>query len=74
MDWQPIDTAPKDGTTILLWGPLEEGDMREFQVAMWDTLHRQWIDPADAHMVHESPSGYRLEGFTRWAPISPPTS
>jgi hypothetical protein len=32
VDWQPIETAPKDGTRILLW------DTDEAVVAKWDDI------------------------------------
>ena len=31
-DWQPIETAPKDGTRILLW------DTDEVVIAKWDDI------------------------------------
>lgn len=40
MDWQPIETAPKDGTDILCWLPPLESDPQrrpegEMVVAYW---------------------------------------
>jgi hypothetical protein len=32
VDWQPIETAPKDGTRILLW------DTDEAVIAKWDDI------------------------------------
>lgn len=35
-DWQPIETAPKDGTRILLWGDLPDWDGCFYEVGYWD--------------------------------------
>lgn len=37
MEWQPIETAPKDGQTVLIWEPLmAEYDMCCAMIARWD--------------------------------------
>lgn len=47
-DWQPIETAPKDGTAILLW---EEYSTNPF-VGYWCKYARDWtvcLEHVDAH-------------------------
>lgn len=58
MDWQPIDTAPRDGTQLLLW--FDDGGPAN--VCWWDpTL--SWTD-----------GEYRWpdEAFTHWTAIEAP--
>jgi len=66
--WQPIETAPKDGTEILLRLP-DEDTFRGFTVwcAYWnyDCGVYGWLD--DGHLISDMP-------FTGWTPIpAPPT-
>lgn len=74
-DWQPIETAPKDETLILLFGKERYGECYDLdevviQIGYWSTWHSgQW----------------RLELFgpnedtlwfipTHWMPLPPPPS
>lgn len=58
-DWQPIDTAPKDGTHILLWTPSVR------VVGRWDD---EAYEPGEWRCI---PKGYGIEP-THWMPLPDP--
>jgi hypothetical protein len=57
MEWQPIETAPKDGTEILTYR--EAGLMA---VAVWDPFWKGWI----------CVDGAALMAVTHWQPLPEP--
>ena len=63
IDWQPIETAPRDGTHILLWlaspaaGPM---------IGYWDRASLCWIDVYDSWDNELIP--------LHWAALVPPGS
>ena len=59
--WQPIETAPKDGTQIII---AVAGDEYEPSWAWWSDRHRAWFIP------HTS-IAYQMEP-THWMPLPPP--
>ena len=73
MSWQPIETAPKDGTWILVfepsrypphhhvvqWGPPEWGD---------------WPDTWVTMALGPNPDTYDAEDATHWMPLPEPPS
>lgn len=66
-DWQPIETAPKDGARILL-APL-------MVVASWDFGDEEWIiavqefdDPRIGKLMY----CHYAEGPTHWMPLPEP--
>lgn len=59
-DWQPIETAPCDGTFILTWGDDERGDGDRYVVAAWSTRGKEWYSP-----LSDEP----MEGVTHWQPL-----
>ena len=60
MDWQPIETAPKDGTSVLLWSV----EIREPVIGCWSTAHATirewWVDSW-------GPPGF--DDPTHWMPL-----
>jgi hypothetical protein len=67
--WQPIETAPKDGTQVLVWWR----DFGTLRVASWSDEWQQWIfwfgfvaEPA-AIPCHELGKNH-----THWMPLPPP--
>lgn len=70
--WQPIETAPKDGTRILIFqGGLEWS--REVQIGWWDSggTRSGWSASSyeDGHILNEK------QAPTHWMPLpSPPES
>ena len=68
-DWQPIETAPKDGTTVLISGPTRSGKKRFIHAAAW-RLH----DSGSAYVeVWKCPVGIVFDDdVTHWMPLPPP--
>lgn len=63
-DWQPIETAPKDGTRVDLWVT-----DRRVADSWWSLSHNGWIDPQGGWDGEYD----RLEGEpSHWMPPPPP--
>lgn len=73
IDWQPMDTAPKDGTRVLLFFPELDQDVR---VGCWESVER----------IVNGAVTYKSEGWqhgvfsfagqvdpTHWAPTNRPS-
>lgn len=56
MEWQPIETAPKDGADFLAY------DGFEAIIAYWNSYLRDYRDPHDGKIV----------GLTHWMPLPEP--
>lgn len=69
--WQPIETAPKDGTEILAWcvhpNAEYEGTIAE---------KSEWQGPVVAHWIDHNGGGWTWHGmlgrFTHWQPLPTP--
>jgi len=81
MNWQPIETAKKDGTKILLYQPGEDGGI---DTAFWeDTTYQTWetVNKSTKKLVTVQ-DGYWHTGSeisfwcpTHWMPMpDPPTA
>jgi hypothetical protein len=77
MKWQPIETAPKDGTLIMLsWH--EGGEMQECFVMQWGRIQSNglfpgkigmWVAPDRSMTWNDDGDG----GPTHWAPLEEAT-
>jgi hypothetical protein len=64
-EWQPIVTAPMDGTWVMLYEPCAEFPTKDFThwLAMWSETERMWMDQDDAQVVRAP---------THWMPLPEP--
>jgi hypothetical protein len=74
MEWQPISTAPKDGTLVMLWDP--DGDPN-YYIARWFADHRYRREGPFGPFVWtngDPASGIRLarDVPTHWMPLPAP--
>lgn len=71
MTWQPIETAPKDGTRVDLW---VYGD--RVCDACWSGSRGQWVNPQPTTSwgmaVMEDDVVCFIDRATHWMPITPP--
>lgn len=79
--WQPIDTAPKDGTKILIWDgkgqfaawwdPTFEDDAAKNEACDWEKSHYigAWTDGCVLSFGYEETYSYEP---THWMPLPPP--
>lgn len=67
-DWQPIETAPKDGTVILLYSP--QFKKLPYVVSYWIQYGRSdgWVATFDTPECDGPPSLWGLR-FTHWKNI-----
>lgn len=63
-DWQPISTAPRDGTEVDLW-VIRDGHGERFASASWDVMLGRWFN-GYLHPLH------RDADPTHWMPLPPP--
>ena len=66
-DWKPIETAPKDGTSVLLWRTNIDGSDGRVTVGSWhETYGGSWWDEG---------MEYTFDHMTHWRPLpAPPAS
>lgn len=70
MTWQPIETAPKDGTPILLYKPNEKRMGAYLLAGFWDV---EWWACAGSKLVYFSRLDQREYGHpTHWQPLPEP--
>jgi uncharacterized protein DUF551 len=63
--WQPISTAPKDGTRVLVCKPIKTGSPKKYgiYISRWNGLYWAAVNPA----IYQN-------GPTHWMPLPlPPT-
>ena len=69
-DWQPIKTAPKDGTTVLTYqGAYKEGDLTltaHYDSSPYSTTEGKWL------VTDGVEDDYMLPGPTHWMPLPGP--
>jgi hypothetical protein len=74
-EWQPIETAPKDGTPILIWQPDRDPkpndgycDDHRYAIGYWRLAHPGWT-------INATPWGNRNSASvnpTHWMPLPEP--
>ena len=69
-EWQLIETAPKDGTAVLLW-LLDEGFAVKAIWRRWDGVGEKmwWIPEMDFYQTDEG-----CHQITHWMPLPEPPS
>jgi hypothetical protein len=63
--WQPIETAPKDGSDVLLGRTKDDGDRYEYPVRIgrWSNAVQRWIGVT---------ANGRITQPSHWMPLPPP--
>lgn len=83
MEWQPIETAPRDGTTVLLWKaaptwpvggrPRRYPRVADYRVGLWVGPRAELPSGGWRYLSH----GYEFgqdDRFSHWMPLpKPPT-
>lgn len=71
--WQPWDTVPMDGTTLLICVP--SGSADHFYVMHWDEYENAWISDSNEDDVRADEDFRRVHLGTMWAHLYfPPNS
>ena len=64
MEWQPIETAPKDDKQVPLWNPDNPHGEWPY-MGVWDAIRQAWTVHVDGQIIYP----------THWMPLpDPPTA
>ncbi|MDE2103252.1 MAG: hypothetical protein KGL39_38760 [Patescibacteria group bacterium] len=70
-EWQPIETAPKDGTKILVY--TIHGDI---EISEWYTVNRYHYEPVEGDLYRrieaKRTGGWNSNNFEWWMPLPEP--
>ena len=76
IDWQPIETAPKDGTLIRIgWKEPHHAEMQEWFTMRWGHIHQNGLFPGQVGMWVAPDSSLTWNGTaeeggpTHWMPL-----
>ena len=68
MEWQPIETAPKDGTPHVRGLTVRNN---RYGSEWWEVIAGQLTDEGE-FIDHDKNSPWRAEDYTHWTPLPPP--
>ena len=70
MTWQPIETAPKDGTAILVYGKGRNTYAPYMGVREW---YGEWLDPnINGHDLNDDLTHIVTSSLSHWMPLPEP--
>ena len=79
MNWQPIESAPRDGTTFVAARFVDDGHDPDYEVGCYRPLTWDRYEPADGGLfqkftdtVHEWGGFNNFHRMTHWMPLPPP--
>lgn len=66
-EWKPIESAPKDGTSVLGYFPAGAKYVARADVSpiFWEKAMELWTNPVSGHFCFHAPP-------THWMPLPPP--
>ena len=74
MEWQPIETAPKDGTPVLVLFAKDPNDADDEDWILVVEWHDMGSELAFPWRAPDGGTGYNPERATHWMPLpNPPT-
>lgn len=72
MDWQPIETAPKDGPDILLAIPVFGSEHHPTQAKQFLRWEYAVVESAQVGSNDDLECGWAVSDFTHWAALDSP--
>ena len=66
-EWQPIESAPRDGTQFIATTMVSHIDGRR-----WRETHLIWCDDETGEIHHDCEQGWQVDDYAYWQPLPAP--